>query len=134
MSKVGPAGPLEDGELGWFDPSDQPLALALLPITACWEIPAFLEFYGSEGVDGAARLMARLRSWKDRFGAEIVAHYGTTLEFAVPFPPPTYADALELAEAQIEIAECTTALSGLSVEDLAHLLVNRSTWFLHERP
>jgi hypothetical protein len=52
-----------------------------------WQVAAYVSFFGAEVPGGAERLIAVLRSWHERYGAELVAHYGTMLEFVVRRPP-----------------------------------------------
>ena len=121
----------------WFEPgADDACHLLFLPITAGAESLAYLEFYAEEGVAGATaeRLIAVLASWQDRYGAELVAHWGTMLQFAVGRPPATLDAAWELALEHDLIAPCTNALPGETIRDSARMLWRRPTWFLHERP
>jgi hypothetical protein len=120
--------------LEWFEPDGLALWLVLLPTTRSWEVPAYISFYGAEGEGGAERLVAVIRSWHGRYGAELVAHFGTMLEFSVGRPPLSLQEAWQLAREQELIAPCTTALQGVPLRQHARALVGRGTWFLHERP
>jgi hypothetical protein len=77
--------PAPGGHLKWFEPDN--CALVLLPTAASEETPAYISFYGAEGEGGHERLIALLRSWRERFAAEIVACWGTMLELRVTAPP-----------------------------------------------
>ena len=121
----------------WFLPSaEEDCCLLFLPRPVTAEALAYLEFYAEEGVAGASaeRLVAVLASWQQRFGAELVAHWGTMLQFTVARPPNTLEQAWDLAGELDLIAPCTNALPGIVLRDSARTLWRRETWFLHERP
>ena len=120
--------------LDWFDPVGLDTAVVLLPTPHSWEAPAYLSFFGAEGPGGAESLIALVRSWHERFGAELVAHFGTMLEFVVNRPPRSLDEAWALAREQELVAPCTTALPGITLREHARSLVDRDTWFIHERP
>ncbi|WP_291467436.1 DUF4253 domain-containing protein [Acidovorax sp.] len=74
------------------------------------------------------------RGWRELHGAELWAHYGTMLEFAVGRPPRDFDTALALAREHDLAAPCTLALPGIALRHHALGLVGHGTWFLHERP
>ncbi len=116
-----------DDHLEWTDWGN---GLLLLPTPRSWEVMSYLEFWGSppEVVTGL------VRRWAEQYGAELVAHFGTILQFAVTRPPSTLQQALRLAWDQETVAECTTITRGVSLLDHARVLVGRTQWLLHERP
>jgi hypothetical protein len=120
--------------LEWFEPRGMDVAVVLLPTVNGWHTPAYMSFFGAEGPGGAEKLIAVLRSWSQRYGAELVAHYGTMLEFVVTRPPETVQEAWQLAREHELIAPGTTLLPGVPLREHARALVGRSTWFLQERP
>lgn len=120
--------------LDWFVPEGQPCAVVLLPTIHGWQAPAWLAFFGAEGEGRRERLVAVMRTWDERWGAELVAHWGTMLEFVVARPPTTVAEAFPVAVAHDLLARSTLRPAGLSVRDHARALVNRTSWFLHDRP
>lgn len=123
-----------DGEhLKWFTPPGLPLALLFLPTASGSDALAYVHYYGATARD-SANFVAILRRWRAHWGAELVAHYGTVLQFVVERPPRSFQAAYSLAREQIVVAPCTTALQGISVKAHAAALVGRATWFLHERP
>ena len=123
-----------DSYLDWFEPTGIDVGVILLPTPHGWHALAFMSFFGAEGPGGAEKLIAVLRSWNDRYGAELVAHYGTMLELQVGRPPRNVDEAWQLAREQELVAQCTTALPGIPLRHHARTLVGRSAWFLHERP
>jgi hypothetical protein len=79
------------GYLKWFEPDN--CSLLLLPTASSEEVLAYVSFYGGEGPGGHERLIALLRSWRERYGAEMVACWGTMLQLQVNAPPQTLEDA-----------------------------------------
>lgn len=75
-----------------------------------------------------------LEYWRRAYGAELVANFGTMLEFVVARPPETLDAAWELAVQQDLIARSTLAGRGVTIRDHARTLISRPTWFLHNRP
>ena len=126
----GAANP-ERGRQERFDPDNA--WLVLLPTPHSEEALAYLHWYGMERgpADG---FIALLRRWREQHGAELWAHYGTMLEFAVGQPPGDFDTALALAREHDLAAPCTLALPGIALRHHALGLVGHGTWFLHERP
>ncbi|MCU1691160.1 MAG: hypothetical protein JWM64_251 [Frankiales bacterium] len=75
------------GTGNWYEP--QTVALALLPTEHGWLAPAWLSFHSCEHGDREAGLVAVQREWQQRYGAELVAHWGTMLQYVVGRPRPT---------------------------------------------
>lgn len=119
--------------LDWFEPQSMPVGLLFLPTPHGPDALAYLSWYATLGHD-AANFIAVLRRWEATWGAELVAHYGTMLQFAVDRPPRDQQSAYLLAREQIAVAPCTTALPLVGVKAHANALVGRGSWFLHERP
>lgn len=120
------------GHADWFEPPD--CTLLLLPTSLSEEVPAYLSFYGAEAPGGHERLVALLRSWRERFGAEMVASWGTMLQLRVTAPPQQLNEAFDLAVEHWIAAPPTLALPGVTIRDHARTLVDRAEWFLHDRP
>lgn len=123
----------DGGHIDWFTPDD-PCSLLLLPITQPEHAVAYVSFYGADGEGGHERLIAILRSWRERFGAHLVANWGTMLQFLVVRPPRTLEAAFALAVEQSLVAPSTLSLPGVTVRDHARALLDRGEWLLHERP
>lgn len=122
-----------DEHLQWFVPSSMPVALLFLPSAEGPDALAYLHWYAAIRHDSAS-FVAILRRWRQQWGAELVAHYGTILQFVVERPPQDLQSAHKLAEEQVIVAPCTTGLQGVDLSSHATALLNRRTWFLHERP
>jgi hypothetical protein len=130
--------PLELDEYGlehlkWYEPSQESTAIVLLPTPNGWEALAYINWFASQGRNSQV-LVALLRDWSSRYGAELVAHYGTMLQLIARKPPRLIEDAFELAWQQHTVAQCTTILPGVSPRDHARALLQTERWFLHERP
>ncbi len=119
--------------LEWYEPNCG-LGIILLPTFNNWDALAYISFYGAEGFGETEKVMTVLQSWQQRFGAELVAHYGTMLQFFLQQPPSTLEIAFQLAWEQFMIAPCTLALPGVSIREHARALLHIHEWFLHERP
>lgn len=123
-----------DMHLEWFEPDENDQQyLLLLPTEHSWQVPAYLHWYGSEGV-GSELTTAQLKQWHDLYGADVVAHYGTMLHFVAKKRPGSIDAALLLAFEQDMLASCTLALPGVSIGEHAMALMSSDKWFIHERP
>jgi len=125
--------PATSESFGWFDPSD-PVGLALVPVDDPCHAAAYLSFYGAEGAGGHEALTRLMCSWEERFGARLVANWGTMLQFVASSPAATLDDAFRLAVEHSRVAPCTTMLPGEGIRQLARHLWHGERWFLHERP
>jgi hypothetical protein len=121
------------------DPGDHLLAalphrcaIVLLPAAAADEVPAYLGFHGASGPGGHAGLVAILRRWHRDFGAELMASGETMLHMRVTRPPVRIGEAFDLTVEQDAVARNT--LSGVTLRRHARALLERPTWFLHDRP
>ncbi len=119
--------------LDWFEPDSPQAPLLLLPTEHSWECLAYLHWYGACSA-GTPIAMGFLKQWHQQYGAELVCHYGTMLQFIVGRPPTTLEEAFQLAWEQETLAECTTILPGVCLRDHARSLLTVDRWFLHERP
>ncbi len=107
--------------------------LLLLPTADGWESLAYVNWYGTQ-LHGAQHFIALGRSWQERFGAELFAHYGTMLECRVSRPPADPRSAWEVAREHDLAAPSTLALPGAPLRRYANALAGHDHWFLHERP
>jgi hypothetical protein len=120
-----------DSRQQWFE--QNPSALLFLPTPNGWDTLAYLHWFGTSDY-GAENYIALGQSWEKKFGAELVAHYGTMLQCLVSRPPTTVQDAWELACEHDLAGGCTLALPCIRLRDYARALVGWDRWFLHERP
>jgi hypothetical protein len=119
----------------WFVAPELESHLLFLPTPRGPESLAYVDFYAIEqGVSRvtAERLIAVLTLWEGRYGAELVADWGTMLQFVVSRPPDTLDEAWELAVDLDLIGPSGKA--WVHVRDGARYLWRRPTWFVHCRP
>lgn len=121
----------EESRQEWF--TNDPSVLLFLPTRSGWEALAYLHWYGASGV-GSEYYIALGKTWEERFGAELVSHYGTMLQCIVNRPPRNADEAFPLAREHNIVSPCTLALPGILLRDYADALVDWDRWFLHERP
>jgi hypothetical protein len=119
--------------LNWFEPDRPTASLLLLPTAESWNTLAYLHWFGA-CTAGTATVIRFLQQWHQHYGAEIVCHYGTMLQFNVATRPQTLEASFELAWQQEALAECTTILPGVPLREHARSLLVLDRWFLHERP
>lgn len=119
--------------ISWYEPVQEQTVLLLMPTPNGWDVPAYINWFASQGCNSQL-IVALLRHWNLCYGAELVAHYGTMLQFNVRHRPQTAQEAFQLAWQQYTIAQCTTILPGVSPRDHARALLHSDRWFLHERP
>ncbi|MGH9225887.1 MAG: DUF4253 domain-containing protein [Acidimicrobiales bacterium] len=128
------SAPVGGDHLNWPDPPGPP-AVLLLPVANGWDTLVHFDLHPSGGALGSVgRLIAVVRSWHERFGAELVANWGTALQFAVARPPTTFDEAWPLALEQVAVAPGTTGLPAVLLRHHAQALVGRRTWLLHQSP
>jgi hypothetical protein len=119
--------------ISWYEPVYEKQALLLMPSPNSWDVPAYINWYSSY-LCNSQFIVALLREWHTKYGAELVAHFGTMLQLNVMRQPQTAEDAFHLAWQQHMIAPCTTILPGVSPRDHARALLKTKQWFLHQRP
>ncbi len=120
----------EEGRQGLFDPHKP--ALLLMPTAKPWETLAWASWYGAE--ENHAEVVAVVRDWTERYGAELFANFSTMLEFAVANPPTDPEDAWQLATRHDLRATSTLGGPGITVRQYAQALIGWDRWFLHDRP
>ncbi|NRF70857.1 DUF4253 domain-containing protein [Aquincola sp. S2] len=115
---------------GWFEPDNA--QLVFLPTPRSEDALAYLHWYGClDG--GAAGMIALMRRWRERFGAELFAHYGTMLQLVAARPPEQLDAALALAH-EHHLASSRALDFAATLRHYARGLLGHERWFLHERP
>ena len=122
----------------WFTPLDG-AQIVLLPTSTQWLAPAWLNYHGATekaarielGDDpGRTGLAAAIRQWEQQWGAELVASWGTMLQFVVGRQPALGEQAWQLALQHLAV--------GGSLQtppwELALALTRSDAWFLYDRP
>lgn len=123
----------ESCHISWFEPEGQRQSLLLVPANQSSDVLAYIHWYGAESI-GSEVAISQLREWGEKYGAELVAHYGTMLQLNVANSPNDLQEAFALATEQVALAPCTLALPGVSIREHARCLLDVRQWFLHERP
>jgi hypothetical protein len=116
----------------WYQPSGQQSAIVFLPTPHPWETLGFMSWWASELAGGNEPLVAVLQDWYERFGAELVAHWGTMLQIVTSRRPSDPEAAWYLALEHELIAPYT--LHQFPVREHARTLLQVDRWLLHERP
>jgi hypothetical protein len=101
--------------------------IALIPTPDWTEIPAYLRSGGWNDVPESAALVAALRSWRDRYGAELVGFTNDAMNIRVTRPPASREAALELAREHYLF--CSDVLNELTLRELAALLIESDWWY-----
>ncbi|MET7471345.1 DUF4253 domain-containing protein [Micromonospora sp. NPDC005222] len=126
------------GTRHWFTPPEG-AQVVLLPTPIQWLAPAWLNYFGATekgaraelGDDpGRNGLAAAIRQWEQRWGAELVASWGTMLQFVVARRPALSEEAWQLA---LQLLAVGGSLQSPPWE-LALALTRSDAWFLHDRP
>ncbi len=92
--KVEPLGMFVDAKTGAMA---ERIHLSRIPTTDWTEIPAYLKFGGWNACPAPEYHVAAFRSWRDRYGAELVTLAGDILEMRVARRPQSREEALALA-------------------------------------
>jgi hypothetical protein len=135
IEKFGDAAiaPEWDGLVEWCDFSSGEEYALVLPNTAdSWEGLPYMGWYGAE--NNAATKLAALRSWHERYGAELVCSFATDLQIRVGRRPGTVDQAFDLAIEQHHFAPDRRILSGVSLREHARALFSSDRWLLVARP
>ncbi|WP_225848210.1 DUF4253 domain-containing protein [Streptomyces sp. HPF1205] len=110
---------------GWHEFKD--CRLALVPARRSADLPALLEWSSQAPVP---LVCALLRSWEERFGAQVVSACGNSLHVSVARPPQSLQDAELLAcEHVLSTAHSIVDDPPTTFPDYATGLVGRSDWW-----
>ncbi|WP_144022872.1 DUF4253 domain-containing protein [Asanoa hainanensis] len=105
--------------------------VVLLPTSTQWLAPAWLNYFGAtEKHPGREGLAAAIRQWERQWGAELVASWGTMLQFVVARQPALGEQAWQLALQLLAVGGSLQAPSW----ELALAVTRSDAWFLHDRP
>jgi hypothetical protein len=104
----------------------------LLPTELPWKTLLYMGWDGCE--HSVAEKSAALRSWNERYGAEIVGSFITTLHLKVKRRPQNVDEAFTLALEHYNFASDTLVLPGISIREHARALLSMDHWFFHSKP
>jgi hypothetical protein len=101
--------------------------MGLLPTSAGWQAPAYLDWRTGNYDLGPADHVRLMAHWWERYGAEPAAMWNETIEFHVTRPPRDRAS--ELAVAEEHFIYCPDRLQEVdSIEALAAELLDAPVW------
>jgi hypothetical protein len=104
--------------------------LAIIPTTKSYEVPAYLNWPGTEATPSPDVQVAFLKTWNERYGAEVVAVMDNHFQIIVARPPATYEEALPLAYEQLAFCDNILDERYNSVRWLAKDLVGAKVWII----
>ena len=104
--------------------------LVLLPTPHQWLSPLWTSYFGATCANGVEGLAAAIRQWEQQWGAELVACWGTMLQFVVARQPAEDEQAWQLARQLMAVG------GSLQMQpwELALAVTRSDAWFLHDRP
>jgi hypothetical protein len=127
-----PSEPPESAGLSVADQFGTPLpkvSIALIP-TADWtEIPAYLKWGGWNACPPPEYHVAAFRSWRDRYGVELVGMGFDTLNFRVARKPASKEEALDLAREQYAYCNDVVDQGVETLSNLAAALMADDWWY-----
>jgi hypothetical protein len=103
--------------------------IAILPTDDWTTIPAYLHFGGWNACPDAPYHVAALRSWRDRYGIELVGLAFDTFNLTVKHPPRSRDDALALAREQYVYCNDIIDQGVETYSALAASLMANDWWF-----
>ncbi len=106
--------------------------LVLLPTDKQWLAPAWISYFGAACSNGSEAWAAAMIQWNRQWGAELVAGWGTMLQYVVRRQPPPGDRAWELAGQLMALGG--SLMMGMEQWQLACALSVGDAWFLHDRP
>jgi hypothetical protein len=103
--------------------------IGLVPTRHGHEVPAFLRFGGWNACPNPEQHVAVLRSWSERYGAELVSLTHDVIELAVSRPPIDREVALALAMEQYQYCNDIVDQGVGTLEALASGLLGSTVWY-----
>ncbi|HSG35259.1 MAG TPA: DUF4253 domain-containing protein, partial [Sphingomonadaceae bacterium] len=94
-----------------------------------WEVPAYLRWGGWNACPPPEVHVAALRSWNERYGAELVGISGDALNLRVSSRPQTKEEATELAFEQFYYCADIVDQGVGTIANLAATLEAQDWWF-----
>lgn len=129
-----PDDPVNPGALAEFIDwkTSEPLErvyIARIPTHDWTEIPAYLRFGGWNACPAPEYHVAAMRSWHDRYGAELVVASSDVIELRVARRPGTRREAMALAKEFYLYCPDTVEQGTQDLSTLAALLLNSDNWY-----
>jgi hypothetical protein len=104
--------------------------ILLIPTRSSWEVPAYLRWGGWNACPPPEYHVAALRSWHDRYGAELVGINGDTMNIRAPHRPGRRGEALALAREQYRYCPDIVDQGVSTLSALAAVLMTDPWWYL----
>lgn len=101
--------------------------IATLPTDDATAIPAYLRAGGWNDCPPAEVMVSALRSWRDRYGAELLGFSHDTMNLRVARGPQSRPEAIELAGEHYLF--CSDQLNEVTLVELAACLIEHDWWF-----
>ncbi len=103
--------------------------VALIPTKDQSEIPAYLGFGGWGSCPADEYHISALRSWKERYGAELISLGSDSLQLKINKRPGSKKEALELAREHYAYCKHIVDPGNATLSDLAASLMQSDEWF-----
>ncbi len=117
----------------WYETDDT--VLLVLPVPDGASVVRSLGFWPTDDRPKWVQALGNdLKAWERDFGAELVANYGTMLQFVVARPPTELDVAYALAVEHDIVAGSTLPPAGIQVRHYGADLIGANRWHLHDRP
>lgn len=126
------ATPPRDRVQDWFEVGtpDQPLVIRIFPRTSPFAAIAIEHWWASD----MPFALAAMQRWHRRYGARLIAHFGTMLQIVATTSPTDLEEAWGLAREQHLLSDSLLEPAGQARRHLALGLMHEPRWFLHSRP
>lgn len=105
------------------------VAIALVPVSESWQIPAFLKIGGWNDCPTAAEHTAIFKYWHQQYGLRVASVGGDVIELEIDRPPTTREQALQLAQQQFLYCPDIVYQGTQTIAALASTLLNGRVWF-----
>jgi hypothetical protein len=105
------------------------LHIVLLPASSAEEAPAYLRWGGWNACPPPEYHVAAFRSWRERYGAEVIGMSGDVLNIRVQRRPATRAEALDLAREQYVYCSDLIDQGVATLSNLAAALMADDWWY-----
>ncbi len=102
--------------------------IVLIPTSHGWEVPAYLRWGGWNSCPPPAHQMAILRSWHDRFGAELAGLSADYMNLQIARPVTQKDEAMVLAEEQYAYCPDLVDQGAGDITTLAASLIGQKWW------
>ena len=103
--------------------------IATFPTSSGWEVPAYLSWGGWNANPGPEVHVAALKSWNERFGAELVGMSGECMNIRVSRIPERREEAMALAREQYAYCEDIVSQGVDTISNLAASLSASKWWY-----